>query len=529
MNKSENLTIKEIFKLANESLQKNKLEEALNLYNQVLKINPNHEGTLSNLGVVYKKFENFEEAIDCYEKIIEINPNNVIAHNNLGAVYYDLGKNQKAKNYYEKAIKIDPDYPNAHVNLGNIFKDLKEHQKAKKCYERALEINPNLIIALNNLGNIFLDLKNYQKAKDYYYKSIAINPNLAISYFNLGNAFSELQEYQKAIDYFQKTIDIDSNNVDAYVNLGAQLQKLGEYQKAIELYKTAITLKADKVIAIYNLGVALFATKQYKNASKQFELINYKDSKNFLLACLYNLNDKSNFFKELDNQIKQGHVNAVIGSITSRSEIKYGIKRPNLFCGDPLKYVLKTNLITQYNFKNIFIGPIKNFLKEGIFSSRQQALLTNGQQSAGNLFIKEDYFLDQIKNIIHLEVDKYQDHFKESKEGIIKSWPKSYSISAWIVSMKNGGKLAPHIHDYGWLSGSIYINVPPKLEIDSGNLVLCIDDKQESGIAENISQKKIIEVDTGSLCLFPSSLYHYTIPFESKEDRIVLAFDVLPD
>ena len=40
--------------------------------------------------------------------------------------------------------------------------------------------------------------------------------------------------------------------------------------------------------------------------------------------------------------------------------------------------------------------------------------------------------------------------------------------------------------------------------------------------------KRIIDVVTGSLCLFPSSLHHYTVPFEEKEDRIVLAFDVIP-
>jgi hypothetical protein len=30
------------------------------------------------------------------------------------------------------------------------------------------------------------------------------------------------------------------------------------------------------------------------------------------------------------------------------------------------------------------------------------------------------------------------------------------------------------------------------------------------------------------LCLFPSSLHHYTVPFEEAENRIVLAFDVIP-
>jgi hypothetical protein len=96
--------------------------------------------------------------------------------------------------------------------------------------------------------------------------------------------------------------------------------------------------------------------------------------------------------------------------------------------------------------------------------------------------------------------------------------------------MKSGGKLKPHMHEYGWLSGSIYINVPEKKTIDSGNLVVCIDDTDKA-------DKKSIDVVTGSLCLFPASLLHYTIPFksgelgnsfESDEERIVLAFDVKP-
>ncbi|MDC0553543.1 2OG-Fe(II) oxygenase family protein [Candidatus Pseudothioglobus singularis] len=36
-----------------------------------------------------------------------------------------------------------------------------------------------------------------------------------------------------------------------------------------------------------------------------------------------------------------------------------------------------------------------------------------------------------------------------------------------------------------------------------------------------------MNVVTGNLVLFPASLTHFTIPFESEEDRIVLAFDVI--
>ena len=83
------------------------------------------------------------------------------------------------------------------------------------------------------------------------------------------------------------------------------------------------------------------------------------------------------------------------------------------------------------------------------------------------------------------------------------------------------------MHENGWISGSIYINVPPKLNPNSGNLVVCIDD-QDYLVNGKTQHEKIIDVNTGSLCLFPASLLHYTIPFESEEERIVLAFDVVP-
>jgi len=83
------------------------------------------------------------------------------------------------------------------------------------------------------------------------------------------------------------------------------------------------------------------------------------------------------------------------------------------------------------------------------------------------------------------------------------------------------------MHDPGWITGSIYINVPPNSKIGSGNLVLCLDD-QEHVLGENKKQKSIIDVVTGTLCLFPSPLHHYTVPFEENEDRIVLTYDVIP-
>jgi len=526
MIKNTNLIIKETFALALKNHQNGNLKAAKNLYDKILKIDPKHISALNNLGLVFQTLMQHQKAINSFEKAIEINPNNILTLNNLGNVLGSLGINQKAINSFEKAIEINPNYVDAHNNLGIVFKNIGENQKAINSFEKAIEINPNYVDAHYNLGVAFKELEKLKKAINSFEKAIEINPNYVDAYNNLGVVFHSLGDSQKAKSFYEKTIGIDLNHKDAHNNLGLVFQGLGEPQKALSYYKKAIEIDSNFQDAHFNLGVLLYEIGQYKNAIEEFKLINFKKSKSRLLTCLYKLDFQSLFFKELDNLINQGEVNAMIGSLISRSEIRYSVKKPNPFCKEPLKYFLKTNLIEKYDFKNIFIKIAKNILNDNLISNKVQNLLTNGFQTTGNLFSQKNNSIEEIKYIIYSEIEKYRTNFKNSEEGLIKRWPINYDIYGWLVSMKSGGKIKPHMHEDGWLSGSIYINIPPKLKTDSGNLVVCIDDKEKTKETK-INTQKIIDVVTGSLCLFPASLHHYTIPFESEEERIVLAFDVV--
>ena len=271
----------------------------------------------------------------------------------------------------------------------------------------------------------------------------------------------------------------------------------------------------------------MFEGKQYAVAAEQFELSNIHQSKWHAVKCSYNQSEEVIFYEQLDLLIDQGEINAVIGSLIGCSKVKFGIERSNPFCTDPLRYVVTTNLNERYNFDDIFIETARDVLIDESVSYKSQGHLTNGIQTAGNFFALGKVSETEIENIIHAEIEKYRVQFKDSDEGFIKNWPTSYDIKGWLVCMQSGGKLAPHIHDTGWITGSIYINVPPKSEPNSGNLVLRLSD-QEQGLGVESSQERIIDVMTGSLCLFPSSLHHHTVPFEEEENRIVLAFDVIP-
>jgi len=243
-----------IFNRAVKNHQEGKTDVAQELYNQVLKIDPNYTEAHNNLGVLFGKLRENQKAKECYEKAIEIDPNHANAHYNLGNIFRLLTDHQKARECYEKAIEVNPTYTDAHNNLGVIFKGLENYQKAKECYEKVIEVNPDYADAHNNLGNIFKLLTDHQKAKECFEKAITIDPNHLDAHNNLGIIFKEEGEYTKAKSCYDKVITINPNYANAHNNLGNIFKKLGESQKAKECYEKAIEINPDFFLALSNLS-----------------------------------------------------------------------------------------------------------------------------------------------------------------------------------------------------------------------------------------------------------------------------------
>ena len=454
-------------------------------------------------------------------------PDYAQAHSNLGNNLKELGRLEEAEASYKQAITLKPDYAEAHYNMGITLQELVRLEEAEASYRQAITLKPDYAEAYYNLGNMLQVLGRLEEAEVCYSQAIALRPDFAEAHSNLGNTLQQLGRSDEAEASCRQAIALKSDYAEAHFNLSVIVKDLGRFEEAEENYRQAIALKADYVDARYNLGVLLFETRRYDMAAEQFGLVDIHQSKSYGLRCSYLQDEETVFYEKLNALIDQGELDAVIGSLSCSAEIRYGVRKPNPFCNDPLKYVVKTDLNERYNFENIFAKTAMDVLTDKSISYKAQGHLTNGIQTAGNFFAMEKVFITEIESIIRTEIEKYRVNFKDSEEGFIKHWPTSYDIHGWLVCMQSGGELAAHMHDTSWITGSVYINVPPKSKTDSGNLVLCVGD-QKNVLGADKSQESIIDVVTGSLCFFPSSLRHYTVPFEEEENRIVLAFDVLP-
>ena len=472
----------------------------------------------------------FSDAEKLAQSFTEKFPQHPFAWKMLGAILGQTGRLSDSLAYMQKSVQLSPQDAEAYNNLGNVLKALGRLNEAEASYKQAITLKPDYAEAHSNLGNTLKGLGKSDEAEASYRQAITLRSDFAEAHSNLGNVLKALGRLNEAEASYRQAITLRPDYAEAYSNLGATLKELGRLDEAEASCKQAVFLKPDYAEARYNLGLCLFYSEQYGVALKEFELTDIGLSKSYAIRCSYLQDEESIFYERLDSLINQGQANAVIGSVICCSEIRYGVKRENPFCNEPLQYVLKTDLHEQYDFDEIFIKSIKDVLTDNSISFKPQPFLTNGVQTAGNIFAVKKISGTEIESIIIAEVEKYRDHFKDSDEGFIRNWPTSYKIEGWLVSMRSGGKLAAHMHESGWISGSVYVNVPVKSETNSGNLVLCLDEQvQTQELKGPNSQEHIIDVETGSLCLFPSSLHHYTVPFEDKENRIVLAFDIMPN
>ena len=236
---NDNFTIEKTFKLAIQNHKENNFDIAQNLYSEILKINPNHINTLSNLGEIFEKIGEYQKAINCYEKAIEINPNISSIHSNLGIVFAKLKEYKKAINCYEKAIKIDPNYFDAFNNLSNILFELGSLKEAKINSEKAIKLKPDYAAAHFTLGNIHRDRGSLNEAVESYRIVIKLKPDYVDAYFYLGTCYKKLENMSKAIECFYKVL---ASNPDYNIryHLGSTLESEAKFHFRKAFKKTAL-------------------------------------------------------------------------------------------------------------------------------------------------------------------------------------------------------------------------------------------------------------------------------------------------
>jgi tetratricopeptide (TPR) repeat protein len=120
-----------------------RLDEAIAMYEAILKQDPTHAPSAINLGTIYYHRHDFERAETLYRSATVADPNYALAYFDLGNVLDELRRLGEAIEAYLTAIRLAPRYADAHYNLALAYERQGERRKALQhwlAYEK-LDVN----------------------------------------------------------------------------------------------------------------------------------------------------------------------------------------------------------------------------------------------------------------------------------------------------------------------------------------------------------------------------------------------------
>jgi tetratricopeptide (TPR) repeat protein len=128
---------------------------AFEYYNNAIALNPTNTEALYAKAKLYQDMGQIKEAIDGYNKLLKINPNHEFSIYNLGAIEFGINKDpKKAVEYFTSAIAVNPKYAEAYYARGACYQELKDRDNASADYNMCLQLKPNYEPAVDGLNSL---------------------------------------------------------------------------------------------------------------------------------------------------------------------------------------------------------------------------------------------------------------------------------------------------------------------------------------------------------------------------------------
>lgn len=222
--------------------QLGRYEEAMKNFDEALKYNPNSQYSMFYKSSIYMEEGDFENAEDWIVKALMISPNEPQFLNNYIYILTQLGKYEQAIDVANKSLIIEPDRDDIYNYKGLALSNLNRLEEAIECYDKALKINPNHVEAWTNKGLALSNLNRLNESLECFDKALKINPNIIEIWNNKGFALSNLNRLDESLKCFDNALKINPYDFEVWANKGVVLENSDRIDEAIECYEKALTL-----------------------------------------------------------------------------------------------------------------------------------------------------------------------------------------------------------------------------------------------------------------------------------------------
>ena len=118
-----------------EFLSLKKPDQALNAFQQAVRIQPDFPGAWAGLGLAYEELGKDAEEAKAFEEAVRLQPDSAVYWYTLGLTYGRLRQLDQTIHAYEQAVALKPDYCEARFRLGGFYALKGERAKVIEAYK----------------------------------------------------------------------------------------------------------------------------------------------------------------------------------------------------------------------------------------------------------------------------------------------------------------------------------------------------------------------------------------------------------
>jgi uncharacterized protein (TIGR02466 family) len=426
---------------------------------------------------------------------VAANPNDRVGWHNLAALEGDLGHAEESERAARRAIALGISAPETRLVLAGALQDLNRLDEAEIMFEEALALRPNYPEAHRNLAQLrWMRTGDVQAALRTLDATLRSAPQDTRLHLVRSIALEFIGDKARALASAEAGLAVAADALELLQQASHLCSELGDGARAVALAQRAAAAAPASSAAQFTLCEALLASGDFAQAAAVAARLCAADPVNqhalALAATAWRLAGDARYRTLYDYE-----------RFTQTETIDV-----------PLQ-ALAADLNTLHRYRaHPFQQSVRGGAQLPIHAKEME------RPSIAGLFQQ-----------LHEAVARYVMRLGGGTDPL--RWRNTGRFSfagAWSVRLSSGGYHTDHVHQRGWISSAFYVSVPPVMKPQAAYAGWLRLGRPGIRTEPALEPDYRVKPEPGKLVLFPSYMWHGVEPFESDENRLTVAFDVVP-
>jgi tetratricopeptide (TPR) repeat protein len=496
------------FDLGMAQTEKGDYAQAEKSLRRALHIVPNYLHARQALGATLNDMGRPRDAETLLRQTLALNPRKprdvAMLEHNLGVSLKLQDRHEEALKFFDSAQARVSDLPVVDYNRANTLQNLGRLEEALFCYRRALAGNPLDMLAHHDMNHLLYRLGRDEDFLRSYDDVMALFPDIGALPLAKADFLFMKEDFAAAREYYERAARLAPDNVKPYDGLGMVLARQNDFEGAVAQHETALRIEPENAHAWRNYAETL---------------IRAGDAKKALEAA------------EKARAIEPNH-QAAIAVWSIAAGLLEDPRGEELNDYENFVQVFEVEPPAGYDSMESFNADLNAYL-DALHRDKREVVdqtLRGGTQTREDLFGKRHAPVEALRARIDEAVKVYIARLKENEDHPLLRRKRAgfkYS-SSWSSRLADCGYHINHVHPKGWISSAYYVAVPDAVSDEAAKQgwIKFGEPYFDAGLKNPV--RRSVRPKPGTLVLFPSYMWHGTIPFHSQQSRTTVAFDVVP-